>query len=51
VKTVIIDGKTVVEDQRVLTLDEMEILEKAQERAEGVLRKAGVEVKPKWPVL
>jgi len=51
VKTVLIDGKLVVENQNVLTLNEQEILIKAQERAEGVLQKSGVKVKMKWPIV
>lgn len=51
VKTVLIDGKLVVENQNVLTINEQEILIKAQERAEGILQKSGVKVKMKWPIV
>jgi cytosine/adenosine deaminase-related metal-dependent hydrolase len=51
VKTVLIDGKLVVENRKVLTLEEEEILAKAQGKAEKILQKAKVEVKRKWPLI
>jgi len=42
VDTVIIDGKIVMEDRRVNTLDEQEIVRKARERASAVIEKTGL---------
>lgn len=51
VKTVIVDGKLIMENRRVLTLNEEKILEEAQERARKVLQKANIEIKEKWPIV
>jgi len=52
VETVIIDGKIVMKDRKLLTIDENEILNKAQKAAERVLEKAGLKdkLKSKWPL-
>lgn len=50
VSLVVIDGKTVVRDGRVLTLDEDKVMKVAQERAEALYRRAGIDVQPRWPV-
>ncbi len=50
VSMVVIDGKTVVRDGRVLTLDEDKVMQVAQERADALYRRAGVDVQPRWPV-
>jgi cytosine/adenosine deaminase-related metal-dependent hydrolase len=51
VDTVIIDGKIVMENRIVKTLDESAILHQASERSGKLLQKAGIERTPKWPVL
>lgn len=51
VQHVMIDGKWVVRDESVLTLDEREVLERAAERARGLYERAGVEIRPGWPVV
>jgi len=50
VDTVVIGGKVVVQGGRCLTLDEERILAEARERAKSLYRRAGLEIKPKWPV-
>ncbi|MGH9056426.1 MAG: amidohydrolase family protein [Acidimicrobiales bacterium] len=50
VHTVVIDGKVVVADHTVLTLDEESILAEARERSTAVYRRAGIEIRPRWPV-
>ncbi len=50
VETVVVDGRIVVRDGVALTLDEERILAEARERAERLYRRAGIEIKPKWPV-
>ena len=51
VETVFIDGKIIMEDRRVLTVNEEEILERCQKCAVGILERSGVEVPGKWPIL
>ncbi len=52
VDTVIIDGRIVMQDRKVVTVDEEEILEAAQRSSEGILdrlkSKFGIEIKPRW---
>lgn len=50
VDTVIIDGKIIVENGKVLTMDEEDILERAKKRAEMVYERAGIKISPKWKV-
>jgi len=42
VRTVIIDGRIVMEDRKIVTVDEPAILDRAQTRAETLLREAGL---------
>lgn len=49
VDTVVIDGKLVVKNRVVLTLDETEAIRAARERTPHILKKAGVDLSPKWP--
>jgi len=51
VDTVIIQGQVVVQKGRVLTLDEERIVREATERAAAVWKRAGIETRPKWPVI
>jgi len=48
VDTVIIDGHIIMEKGAVHTLDETRILRRANERGTKLLRRAGIEIKPKW---
>jgi cytosine/adenosine deaminase-related metal-dependent hydrolase len=50
VDTVIIDGKVIMQDREVKTIDEAEIIEKAQEVGLEVDRRIGAEIGPNWPV-
>jgi 5-methylthioadenosine/S-adenosylhomocysteine deaminase len=38
VETVIVDGKIIVEKRKILTLDEEDVIERVQERAESLWR-------------
>ncbi len=51
VDTVVIGGQVVVQDGHVLTMDEERVLREVQERAAAVWKRAGIERKPRWPVL
>lgn len=51
VDTVVIDGRIVVRQRQVLTMDEGRILSEARERAEKLYGRVGAAVGPRWPVL
>jgi cytosine/adenosine deaminase-related metal-dependent hydrolase len=51
VNTVVIDGKVVMQNLVVKTLDEDRVLSNAAERGSRLLRRAGIEIKPRWNVL
>jgi cytosine/adenosine deaminase-related metal-dependent hydrolase len=51
VDTVIIDGKIIMENRIVKTLDESMVLEQASDRGHKLLEKAGIKVTSKWPAL
>lgn len=51
VDTAIIDGKIVMENRVVKTLDESKILRQASERGEKLLERSGIRVDSKWPGL
>jgi cytosine/adenosine deaminase-related metal-dependent hydrolase len=48
VDTVIVDGEIIMEQRQAKTLDESKIIQEANRRAEKLLERAGVSVKPKW---
>ncbi|MDP6483221.1 MAG: amidohydrolase [Nitrospinota bacterium] len=50
VHTVFIDGKIVMEDRVVKTVDEEEVLARCQELSKGVLERSGLEVPSVWPI-
>jgi cytosine/adenosine deaminase-related metal-dependent hydrolase len=51
VETVVIDGRIVVREGKALTMDEDRILAEARQRASALYARAGIEIKPRWPVL
>jgi cytosine/adenosine deaminase-related metal-dependent hydrolase len=51
VDTVVVDGQIVVEQGQLLTMDEDEVMEQAQQHAQALYKRAGIEITPKWPVL
>ena len=51
VLTVIIDGKIVMEDRVVITLNEDEVLRHAKERGERLLERTEIKIAPKWPLV
>jgi cytosine/adenosine deaminase-related metal-dependent hydrolase len=51
VETVLIDGKVIMQDRTVKTLDESRILQQAHERGQKLLERTGIETKPEWPIL
>jgi len=52
VDTCIVDGRVLMQGRKVLVCDEEEVLEKAQNSAEEVLTRSGMQetVVPRWPV-
>jgi cytosine/adenosine deaminase-related metal-dependent hydrolase len=51
VETVIIDGKIVMKDRVVKTIDEEKVIRQATERGAKLLVRAGLEITPKWTVV
>ncbi len=51
VDTVVVDGRIVVEHGQLLTMDENEVMEQAHQHADALYRRAGIEIKPTWPIL
>src|SRR6266571_138200 len=51
VDMVVVDGQVVVEQGQLLTMDEDEVMEQAWQHANALYQRAGIEIKPKWPVL
>ena len=51
VDNVIIDGKFVVKNSKVLTMDEQAIMDKAKKIIMQVLDKTEIDNKSKWPVV
>ncbi len=50
VSMVVIDGKIVVRDGTILTMDEERILDEANVRVRKLYEHAGIDFKPRWPV-
>ncbi len=50
VSDVMVDGRWVVRDSRLLTMNEEEIIRDARAHAAALLKRAGVDVRPRWPV-
>lgn len=51
VDTVICNGKIIMENREVKTLDEKDILKKSQELAEGVVGRHPFKIKSQWPIV
>ena len=51
VQTVIIDGKIVMRDRRLLTIDADDVRAEVRRAAQEVAARAGIEVSSPWPVL
>ncbi len=51
VDTVMVDGKIVVSQGQLLSMDEHEIIVQANNHAAQLYRRANIDLKPRWPVL
>jgi len=51
VRSVIVDGRVVLDDRRVTTVDEREILVRAERLSGPYLGRAGLTPRPKWPMI
>src|SRR5437588_2352321 len=51
VDMVVVDGQILVEQGQLLSMDEDEVMEQARRHAAALYRRAGIEIKPKWPVI
>jgi cytosine/adenosine deaminase-related metal-dependent hydrolase len=51
VDTVVVDGRIVVEQGLLLTMNEEEVIKRAHQHAESLYQRAGIEIEPKWPIL
>ncbi len=51
VDMVVVDGKVVVKQGHLLTMDEEEVIVQARQHAEQLYRRAGLEIKLKWPMV
>jgi 5-methylthioadenosine/S-adenosylhomocysteine deaminase len=48
VDNVIIDGKWIVENRKILTMDQKAVMEKAKKAIVQVLKKTGIENRSRW---
>jgi hypothetical protein len=51
VRTVLIDGRAVLDDGRLTTLDERALFERAETLARRQIERAGLAIESKWPVI
>lgn len=51
VETVIYNGKIIMENRNVKTLNEEKIMKKSQELAEGVVARHPYKIKSQWPIV
>jgi cytosine/adenosine deaminase-related metal-dependent hydrolase len=50
VDTVIVNGRILMKDKRLLTLDEEEVMRAAREHSTALMERAEIDISPKWPV-
>ena len=51
VRTVLVDGRVVLDEGRVTTLDETDVYRRIETLARAQIARAGLAVRPKWPVI
>ncbi len=50
VDTVIVNGKIIMENQEVKTIDEKWVMKEAEKRGLAITQKAGITIKSRWPL-
>jgi cytosine/adenosine deaminase-related metal-dependent hydrolase len=50
VDTVIVNGRLLMQDKQLLTLDEERVMRNAREHSTALMERAGIDNSPKWPV-
>ena len=51
VDTVIVNGRLLMQEKRLLTLDEEQVKTNAVVHASKLLERSGVDISPKWPIV
>lgn len=51
VDTVVINGKVIMEGRKVLTLDEIQVLQEARHRYPELVNRSGLKISSRWPVI
>jgi cytosine/adenosine deaminase-related metal-dependent hydrolase len=51
VRTVLVDGRVILDDRRVTTVDEREVLARVERLAGPYLARVGLAARPKWPLI
>jgi 5-methylthioadenosine/S-adenosylhomocysteine deaminase len=51
VRTVLVDGRVLLDDRRVTMIDEREVLTHVERLAKPYLVRAGLAARPKWPTI
>ena len=51
VETVIVNGRVLMQDKQLLTLDAAKVMENARKHSGVLMERAGIDNRPKWPVL
>jgi len=50
VDTVVVNGRILMQNKHLLTLDESEVMKNAREHSTALMERAGIENMPKWPI-
>ena len=51
VDTVLVNGRILMQNKKLLTLDRDKVIQNARDHIVGLLERADVSIRPKWPVI